>query len=97
MDDKARCQSCGMPLGEGFYGTEADGLPSSEYCKFCYQNGSFVDSTMTVEKMIALSIDNMVNDLKMSEEQAEKLANEFVPKLGRWKHESLSGDLPGSG
>ena len=36
MDDKARCQSCGMPLDIGFYGTNSDGTGNMEYCKLCF-------------------------------------------------------------
>ena len=69
MDDKKRCQSCGMPLAEGYYGTQVDGdATHDEYCKFCYQNGSFTRPDLTLEDMIQLSVTNMTQDLKIPEE-----------------------------
>ncbi len=85
MKTKMRCQSCGMPLGEGFYGTEKDGQVNKEYCKFCFQNGSFTHPTETVSSMVRKSIDNMVNELSIPEDQARELANSFIPKLKRWE------------
>lgn len=85
MDTSNRCQSCGMRLSEGFFGTETDGSFSSEYCKFCYAQGVFTNPNMTVEEMIASSVDNMVNQVKLPKEQAEQLANDVIPHLKRWK------------
>ena len=52
MEEKKFCQSCMMPLNapEDF-GTEKDGSPSADYCKFCYVNGEFTGD-MTMEQMI---------------------------------------------
>ena len=84
MDEKIRCQSCGMPLGDGFYGTNKDGSKNSEYCTFCFQNGSFTNPHETLESMIQKSIDNMTKDLSMPEEKAKALAHSFIPQLKRW-------------
>lgn len=87
MTDKKRCQSCGMPIDEGFYGTELDGVTTSElYCKFCYENGAFTQPDLTLEEMIAMSIHNMSEDLKMAPDQAATLARSVIPKLSRWSH-----------
>lgn len=85
MEEKQRCQSCGMPLGDGFFGTNADGLFTKEYCKFCFQNGNFIDPTLTVEDMIKMSVKNMTEELGFDEEKAKSLAESFIPKLKRWK------------
>jgi hypothetical protein len=47
------CQSCGMPLSkdEKGGGTTMDGTTSTEYCSRCYQNGAFVEPTITLEQM----------------------------------------------
>jgi hypothetical protein len=79
-----------MPLGEGFYGTEADGTNSSEYCKFCFQNGAFTKVDMTLEKMIQLSVANMVNDLHMPQETAVERAKSVIPNLKRWNKSNKS-------
>ncbi|HVZ67037.1 MAG TPA: zinc ribbon domain-containing protein [Patescibacteria group bacterium] len=85
MDSKPRCQSCGMPLGIGFYGTNKDGSPSSEYCKFCFENGEFREPDITLDEMMGRSVANMVDDLGMGREEAERLAQETIPNLKRWK------------
>lgn len=86
MDDKMRCQSCGMPISENFgnLGTNADGSFTSEYCKFCFASGSFTLPNQTMQEMIQSSIENMTSDLNMPVEQATKLANSFIPQLRRW-------------
>ena len=87
MDDKIRCQSCGMPLSEEFgnLGTNADGSTVSEYCIFCFSNGNFTNLTQTLEEMIQSSIENMTTDLNMPEEKASEIANSFIPNLRRWR------------
>jgi hypothetical protein len=44
-----------MPLSkdEKGGGTNADGSVSAEYCSRCYQNGAFVDPTITFDAMVA--------------------------------------------
>lgn len=88
MDDKERCQSCGMPLSAEFgnYGTAADGKPVTDYCVFCYADGGFRNPDQTLEEMIRSSIDNMTNDLGIPLERATELANTVIPALRRWKN-----------
>ena len=87
MDNKMRCQSCGMPLSEEFanLGTNADGSAASEYCIFCFAEGDFTNPEQTLSEMIQSSIKNMTADLNMPVEQAAELANSFIPKLRRWQ------------
>ena len=87
MDDKPRCQSCGMPLSDEFknFGTESDGSPVSEYCMFCYQNGGFTNPDQTVDGMVQSSIDFMTSNLGFSEEQATQMSNDVIRKLKRWQ------------
>ncbi|MQW22321.1 MULTISPECIES: zinc ribbon domain-containing protein [unclassified Lactococcus] len=66
---KQFCQSCGMPLTQASdFGTEKDGSQSSEYCHFCYQNGSWTQPEISLEETIAKghqAIDQMqINPLK---------------------------------
>ena len=88
MDNKSRCQSCGMPISAEFgnLGTNADGSLHSEYCVFCFSNGDFTNPNQTLEEMIQSSIENMTNDLQMPLEQATNLANSFIPTLKRWQN-----------
>ena len=86
MDDKPRCQSCGMPIHADFgnLGIEADGSPTSEYCQFCYQNGGFTQPDQTVDEMVNSSIDFMTAEFKMPREQASQMSNDVIRKLKRW-------------
>ncbi|HMS40410.1 MAG TPA: zinc ribbon domain-containing protein [Pyrinomonadaceae bacterium] len=87
MNNKIRCQSCGMPIAEEFgnFGTNADGTNTKDYCSFCFSNGYFTNPNQTMEEMIASSVENMAQDLQMPLEQATNLANSFIPTLGRWQ------------
>ncbi len=80
-----RCQSCGMRLGIGFYGTNTDGAVSEEYCKYCMERGAFREPNLTLEEMIGRSMANMVDELNMNRTEAEHLATTIIPNLKRWK------------
>ena len=84
MDNKQRCQSCGMPLGENFYGTNMDGTETQEYCKYCYKNGEFIDPTLTLEKMIDSSVKYMKENQGFDEKKARELSSSVIPQLKRW-------------
>lgn len=87
MEERKRCQSCGMPLGApGGYGTEADGSENHEYCKFCYQNGAFTMPDLDLEGAVKASVDYMVHSMKMEEEQAEVMSRAVIPSLKRWRN-----------
>ena len=75
-----------MPVSAEFdnFGTESDGSRSTEYCSFCYQNGSFTNPTQTVDEMVQSSIDFMVPGFKMSVEQATQMSNDYIRPLKRW-------------
>lgn len=85
--DKPRCQSCGMPLGApGFYGTNSDGSENTEYCKFCFESGSYTQPDMTVDQMIESSVSYMVKGLRVPEEKARSMSQLIIPTLKRWKN-----------
>lgn len=88
MNERLFCQSCGMPLdAPGDKGTEADGTPSGDYCRYCYQAGAFTAPEATVEDMIALNLKfNAENGFPMGpNEEAEKRMRQWYPTLKRWK------------
>lgn len=85
MDNTVRCQSCGMPLGPGFFGTDAEGNEMQEYCKFCYMNGAFTKPDMIVEEMIRTSVSHMMDELNIPEEKAQEMARTTIPQLKRWQ------------
>lgn len=77
------CQSCGMPMEDAQYGTEADGRQSSDYCSYCYEGGKFcVDVTM--EQMIDFCAKPMADATGMTAAQAKGQMAGFFPQLKRW-------------
>lgn len=86
MEDKKRCQSCGMPIDASLasLGTESDGSSSSTYCKFCYQDGAFTNPDQTLEEMVQSSVDFMTTNLSFTPEMAAKMSNDIIPNLNRW-------------
>ena len=86
MADKVRCQSCGMPLGPepANFGTNRDGRPNGAYCRFCFQEGAFVQPDLTVEGMIAASVGYMTKNMGVAREKAEEMSRAVIPELARW-------------
>lgn len=79
------CQSCGMPLTDGMFGTEPGGEESQDYCKYCYQHGAFTYPA-SMEQMIDTCIPHMLEaNPGMTEEQARSMMQGFLPNLKRWK------------
>ena len=79
------CQSCGMPMAAGdLYGTNVDGSPNDEYCKYCYEKGAFHNPDETLEGMIETCVPFMVEQ-GMPEKDARNQLNELLPQLKRWK------------
>ncbi len=86
MEEKF-CQSCGMPMGETkeLYGTNSDGSTSSDYCKYCYDKGSFT-SECTMDEMIEFCVPHMASaESGVSQEEARRSMSQFFPRLKRWK------------
>jgi len=78
------CQSCGMPLNkEENWGTNFGGSKTTEYCKFCFQDGKFSDQNLTMERVIEKSVE-LSKKLWMPEDKAREIANNTIPKLKRW-------------
>lgn len=84
MDNTSYCQSCSMPLdGTELWGTEKDGGKNREYCKFCYQDGSFTNPGLTLEEMKARMISRMDAN-KLPADILEAAINR-LPHLKRWQ------------
>lgn len=78
------CQSCGMPLNEGPFGTEADGSPNPDYCSYCYQDGAFA-AACSMEEMIEFCAPFVAKAHPgMTEEAAREGMAKFFPTLKRW-------------
>lgn len=88
MKERLFCQSCGMPLDKaGDMGTQADGTPSGEYCRYCYQAGAFTAPEATLEDMIAFNLKfNEENGHPMgTRAEAEQMMRSWYPTLKRWR------------
>jgi len=86
MDTDNFCQSCSMPLDvPELLGTEKDGSPSKEYCKFCYQKGEFTVPGITLDEMKERMV-RLSHNEKIPQEALEAAINR-LPHLKRWNTE----------
>ncbi len=83
------CQSCGMPLQKKEdYGTNLDLTLNDDYCRYCYEKGTFTQD-ITMEEMInhcAQFVEefNKDSDKKLTKEEAISQMKIYFPKLKRW-------------
>lgn len=78
------CQSCGMKMSGGDFGTNADGSTNRDYCKYCYADGGFIKE-QTLEEMIESCIPFLIQDGDCkTEEEARELLWKELPSLKRW-------------
>jgi hypothetical protein len=76
-----------MPLtAPGDFGTESDGTPCADYCRFCYQQGAFTAPNLSRADMIE-KIVQFAPHMGRTPEQAREKAEETLPKLKRWEEE----------
>lgn len=73
-----QCESCGMPLGE-----ETTSKMDGRYCVHCQDQRS--GELRSREEVRAGSIDAAMRLMGKSREEAEKMADEMMPKLPRWR------------
>jgi radical SAM superfamily enzyme len=84
MENKQFCQSCSMPLDKPeMKGTEKDGAESNEYCIYCYQNGTFINPTMTLDEMKVLVKEQM--EKRKMDSTIINMAVSSLPGLKRWR------------
>ncbi len=83
MENKI-CQSCGMPIESAdVLGTNADGTVNKDYCKYCYQNGKFVDD-VTMEQYIEMC-SQYGAQAGMTNKEMKAFCTKLFPTLKRWK------------
>ncbi len=82
---KLRCQSCGVPIDDWFFGTTEDGQETREYCKFCFDKGLFIEPELTLEQMIHRNIEFMTVKLKIDETKSREFSYALIPTLKRWR------------
>jgi hypothetical protein len=77
------CQSCALPLSvPEDCGTNADGSPSAEYCRHCFQAGAFtaeLGKAEMIERLVGFSA-----HLGMTPKEARRTAESTLPTLKRW-------------
>jgi len=83
------CQSCGMPLTDEFFSTNADGSKNHDYCSYCFKDGSFT-SNETMDQMIEHNLEyleefNKDSDKKFTKEEAREEMRKYFPTLKRWQ------------
>lgn len=79
------CQSCGMPLGTGLYGSERDGSENTLYCKYCFSEGKFTQD-VTLEEMADICAVHLAQaHPEFSPAQAKEHMLSVLPHLSRWK------------
>lgn len=86
METYKNCQSCGMPMKKDPQkgGTNSDGTKNLMYCSYCYSNGAFTKTDMTMDEMKTL-----VKDKLKEMGFPSFIAGWFtkgIPKLKRWKN-----------
>ncbi|MBS6592056.1 MAG: effector binding domain-containing protein [Oscillospiraceae bacterium] len=83
MTNTKICQSCAMPMTAADHGTNADGTPSTDFCKFCMKNGKMGDCTM--EQMADICADIDLRDGRAADKQAAvNMYMSVLPMLKRW-------------
>lgn len=83
MENKI-CQSCGMPIADDkLLGTNKDGIINKDYCKYCYQNGEFIDKVSMNEYIEMCS--QYGSQAGMTNEEMKRHCEKLFPTLKRWK------------
>lgn len=80
------CQSCGMLMEEGSFGTNADGSVNEEYCIHCYKDGKFVED-FTFEQMVDHLMPFYIEchqGMNISDEKLRSMTKQFLITLKRW-------------
>ena len=83
------CQSCGMPLTDQIFGTNADGSKNEDYCMYCYKDGAFTKEC-TMDEMIefcAQFVDEVNKGLPQPITKEEYIGQMkmYFPHLKRWR------------
>ncbi len=73
-----QCESCGMPLGE-----QTTSKMDDRYCVHCQDQQT--GELRSREEVRRGSIDAAMRLMGKSREEAERMADEMLPKLPRWQ------------
>lgn len=78
------CQSCGFPLLEENKGTNRDTSKNDDYCIRCFQNGEFLDHTLTMHQLEMKLMEMAEVHNEISLEEAQQIIK-ILPNLKRWQ------------
>ena len=79
------CQSCGMPMQENQYGTDADGSKNETYCCYCFQNGEFVQQCSMEEMADFCAPFEVEGGRAKNVEEAKEMLLRYFATLQRWQ------------
>lgn len=83
MENKI-CQSCGMPITSNEQlGLNKDRSINNDYCKYCYQDGEFIDQ-VTMEEYIEMC-SKFGSQAGMTNEEMKGHCEKLFPTLKRWQ------------
>lgn len=78
------CQSCAMPItNRNQLGKNKDGSINEDYCKYCYDDGEFIDK-VSMEEYIEMC-SKFGAQAGMTNEQMKEFCTKTFPTLKRWK------------
>lgn len=79
------CQNCGMPIiSDDQLGMNLDGSKNEDYCKYCYQDGEFIDK-VSMEEYIEMC-SKYGSQAGMTNEEMKLHCEKLFPTLKRWKN-----------
>ena len=80
------CQSCGMPITSNEQlGTEINGELNQDYCKYCYEDGEFIDK-VSMEEYIDMCAQYGAQ-AGMTNEEMKEYCTKLFPTLRRWQED----------
>tara|TARA_R100000935_G_C2758290_1_gene132556 strand:+ start:14 stop:277 length:264 start_codon:yes stop_codon:yes gene_type:complete len=77
------CHSCGLSFPEKFTGSNLDGTKNEDYCVSCFDNGEFMDQSLTIHKLESKFIEMAEVHEEITLEEA-RAAIKKLPYLKRW-------------
>jgi len=78
------CQSCGLPFTDESKGTDRDQTKSEDYCIDCFQNGNFVEPSLSLREMEIRELEKARKNENLTLEEARE-ALKILPTLKRWR------------
>lgn len=88
---KQICQSCGMPItNKNQFGKEKNGELNNDFCKYCYDNGEFIDNVDMNQYIEMCS--QYGSQANMTNSEMKEYCTKLFPTLKRWK-QSVSNNF----